>query len=71
MAHFTGAKLNEYYLQNRLEFPTRACTEVLKDFESCLTLVTSFYMIHVKFDMHQNLTTAGNFHKMFYTTRII
>ena len=45
--------------------PRQACTEVLDVVISCLTLSTSFYMMHVKFYMHKILTAAGNFCKNF------
>ena len=39
--------------------------EVLHVFVTCLILFTSFYVVHVKFYMHEILTAAGNFHKNF------
>ena len=37
----------------------------LTSFESCLTPFTSFYMMHVKNYMIENLTAAGSFYKSF------
>ena len=41
------------------------CIEVLHVFVSCLTLVTSFYMMHAKFYMHESLVAAGKLYKNF------
>ena len=42
-----------------------SCIEVLHVFGSCLTLFASFYMMHIKFYMHEILTAAGNFYNFF------
>ena len=34
-------------------------------FAICLTVFTNFYINHVKFYVHENLTAAGNFCKIF------
>ena len=50
----------------RFIYPSRDCIEVLHAFVSCLKIFTSFYMMHAKFYMHENLTVVGNFYKFFY-----
>ena len=46
-------------------YPRQASIEVLHVFVKWLTLFTSFYMMHVKFFMHEMLTAAGKFYKIF------
>ena len=48
--------MNEF-IENHI----RACIEVLHVFVSCVTLFTSFYMMHVKLCMHENLTAANSY----------
>ena len=45
--------------------PNRACIKIFDVFVSCLTLSTSLYIMHVKFYIHEILTTAGNFIEIF------
>ena len=58
---------NEEFSRNMFSLvELRACLEVLYVPVSCLTLFTRLHMMHVEFYMHENLTAAGNFNKIFH-----
>ena len=46
-------------------FPSWACLEVLHVYVSFSTLFTRFYMMRVKFFVHDNLPAAENFYELF------